>query len=89
MMRIGLLGTGRMAAIHSISLRRHHDVDVIVGSGDPVRARAFAKDQGFRSGDTFAGVLAGPLDGLIITTHTDLHAELLEQASTAGFPRLL
>ena len=30
--------------------------------------------------------IAGPLDGLIITTHTDLHAELLEQASTAGFP---
>lgn len=75
-----------MAAIHAMSLRRHADVEVIVGSGNLARARAFADDHGFRSGDTFTGVLASSLDGLIISTHTGLHAELLEQASIAGTP---
>ncbi len=84
--RIGILGTGRMATAHVAALRLRPGSRLSVGSADRDRAQAFAAHHGIERFGTFEEVLANPLDGVIIATHTSLHAGQLRQSLPLGIP---
>ena len=90
MVRIGLLGCGRIGAMHAANIAAHgrahlaavYDINraaadaVAASTGAPVMSSA---------ADVFA---AGDVDAVLIATATDTHVELLEQAVAAGKPVL-
>ena len=90
MVRIGVLGCGRIGAMHAANIAAHakahlaavYDIDrsaadaVCASTGAPVMASA---------SDVFT---ADDVDAVLIATATDTHVELLEQAVAAGKPAL-
>ncbi|RLL70146.1 Gfo/Idh/MocA family oxidoreductase [Streptomyces sp. Z26] len=88
-MRIGLIGTGRIGALHAATLRATPGVtEVLVADADTARAHALADRLG-------AGVVAAPgvdglyaagPDGVVIAAATGAHAPLLHRALDAGLP---
>ncbi|AXK37427.1 dehydrogenase [Streptomyces armeniacus] len=88
-MRIGLIGTGRIGALHAETLRALPGVDeVVVADADTRRAHELAERPG-------AGLVAAPgvedmyaagPDGVVIAAATSAHAVLLHRALDAGVP---
>ena len=90
MVRIAVLGCGRIGAMHAANIAAHpratlaavHDINTDVAKvvsaaiGAPIMATA---------GEVFA---ASSVDAVLIATATDTHADLLEQAVAAGKPVL-
>lgn len=88
-MKLGLVGAGRIGAMHAKTLAALPGVDaVLVADVDPARADAVADAagevvHGVRSVDELFEV--GP-DGLVIAAATDVHAELVLRAVAARMP---
>lgn len=86
-MQIGLIGTGRIGALHAETLRDLPGVDgVLVADADTARAEALAARLDLRAADGIDGLFAARPDGLVITAATSAHAELLHRALDAGVP---
>jgi len=85
-MKVGLLGAGRIGALHAGVLARDKDVDkILVGDADPERAESVAVDVGGEAGK-IEHVLASEPDAVVIAASTTAHADLIRAAVEAGIP---
>ena len=85
-MKIGLLGAGRIGALHAGVLANDPGVDqILVGDADPERAEAVAGRVGGESGPIEAVLASGP-DAVVIAASTPAHAPLIRAAAEAGIP---
>ncbi|WP_344877256.1 Gfo/Idh/MocA family protein [Nonomuraea antimicrobica] len=73
-MRVGLLGLGRIGAVHAATLAAHPLVDELIVA-DPVRTSPYG-----RPGDPFEA------DAVVIASPTGTHAELIVRACERGLP---
>jgi myo-inositol 2-dehydrogenase / D-chiro-inositol 1-dehydrogenase len=84
-LRLGLLGAGRIGKVHAGAIAATPGA-TLVAVADPVLAAAegiaSAAGATVRSVDEI--MAAGDIDAVLITTPTDLHAALIEQAARAG-----
>lgn len=84
---IGLAGTGRIGVAHAETLATLDGVDtVVVADADPDRARGAADKLGLRFAPDIETLLGSGIDGLVITTATDSHPELITAAVDRGIP---
>lgn len=87
-MRVGIIGTGRIGAIHANNLSLHPDVSAIVVT-DVVRAQlehvAATYGADIASGPT---ELLESADAVIISTPPGMHVDLIELAVDHGIPAL-
>src|SRR5215211_1159927 len=85
-MKVGLLGAGRIGALHAGVLARDPRVDeILVGDADMQRAEAVAQEVGGKAGRIETVLGAGP-DAVVITASTPAHAPLIRSAVEAGIP---
>lgn len=85
--RVGLAGTGRIGTSHAETLTTLPGVgSVIVADAETERARATADKLGVEFAPDIEALLAANLDGLVITTATDSHPELITAAVDRGIP---
>src|ERR671911_317418 len=85
-MKVGLLGAGRIGALHAGLLAGDPRVDeILVGDADSRRAESVAAEVGGRSG-TIEDILRSGPDAVVITTSTPAHAPLILASVEAGIP---
>lgn len=90
MIRIAVLGTGRIGRMHAENIAAHPRA-ALAGVYDVIAAaaREVAEKLGVPAFDSVESVLASPdVDAVLIATSTPTHADLLEQAVAAGKPVL-
>jgi myo-inositol 2-dehydrogenase / D-chiro-inositol 1-dehydrogenase len=84
-LRLGLLGAGRIGKVHAAAIAATPGaVLVAVADAVPEAAIALADAHGAAVREADAIMAAGDIDGVLITTPTDLHATMIEQAARAG-----
>jgi len=85
-MKVGLLGAGRIGALHAGVLSRDPGVnEILVGDADPKRAEVVAREVGGEAGKIDDVLDAGP-DALVIAASTPAHAPLILASVEAGIP---
>src|ERR671916_707408 len=85
-MKVGLLGAGRIGALHAGVLARDPGVDeILVGDADLQRAEEVAREIGGEAGRIEAVLGAGP-DAVVIAASTPAHAPLIRASVEAGIP---
>jgi myo-inositol 2-dehydrogenase/D-chiro-inositol 1-dehydrogenase len=86
-MRIGVIGTGRIGAIHANTLSRHREVgSLILTDADPARAQDLAHRLGETAAPGVDEIFEWGVDAVVITTTTSAHAELIGRAARSGLP---
>jgi myo-inositol 2-dehydrogenase/D-chiro-inositol 1-dehydrogenase len=90
MIRIAVLGCGRIGAMHAANISAHPRARLAaVQDINSAAAEAVAASTGTRVMQTAADVFSSPdVDAVLIATATDTHADLLEQAVAARKPVL-
>ena len=90
MIRIAVLGCGRIGAMHAANIAAHPSARLAaVQDINAAAAEAAANATGARVMQSAAQVFSSPdVDAVLIATATDTHADLLEQAVAAGKPVL-
>jgi myo-inositol 2-dehydrogenase/D-chiro-inositol 1-dehydrogenase len=84
-MRVGLVGVGRIGALHAATLKSLDRVEqVVLADVDIGRARAVAGDLGCEVAPDVEGLLQAGLDGIVICAPTSCHAELISRGQDAG-----
>jgi myo-inositol 2-dehydrogenase/D-chiro-inositol 1-dehydrogenase len=85
-MRIGLIGAGRIGALHAQLLSRLDTVDeVVITDADATRAARVATDVGATHAPDVASLI-GSVDGVVIAAATSAHGELIRASIGAGVP---
>src|SRR5215204_1950807 len=85
-MKVGLLGAGRIGALHAGVLARDPAVDeILVGDAYLQRAEEVAQEVGGEAGRIEAVLGSGP-DAVVIAASTPAHAPLIRAAVEAGIP---
>lgn len=85
MIRIGLLGCGRIGQVHARTLRGIDDARIVaVSDALPEAAQAMAKATGAEVRETDAILSAGDIDAVVIGTPTTTHFAQIEAATKAG-----
>ncbi|HWJ74433.1 MAG TPA: inositol 2-dehydrogenase [Kaistia sp.] len=83
--RLGLLGAGRIGKVHAAAIAAIPAAKLVaVADAFPEAAKALAASSGAEVRDADAIMAAGDIDAVLITTPTDLHASMIEQAARAG-----
>lgn len=86
-MRLALAGTGRIGTAHAEILRDLAEVtSVVVADIAPDRAKTTAAELGVDFAPGIDELFATSPDGLVVTTATDAHPELIIRAVEAGIP---
>jgi myo-inositol 2-dehydrogenase/D-chiro-inositol 1-dehydrogenase len=86
-MRIGVIGTGRIGTLHARTLSRHREVgSLILTDADPARAQRLAHRLGETAAPGVDEIYTWGVDGVVITTATAAHAELIGRAARSGLP---
>ena len=84
-MRLGLVGVGRIGAVHAETLRDLPQVEqVVLADADPVRAADTADKLGVTAASDVSALLREGLDGLVVAAATTAHEELVRVAADAG-----
>jgi myo-inositol 2-dehydrogenase/D-chiro-inositol 1-dehydrogenase len=84
-MRIGIMGVGRIGALHAETLHSLGEVEeLIIVDADTARARQVASSMGVSWAENAERLLHNDVDGLVIATPTDTHAALISAAVKAG-----
>lgn len=85
MLKVGLLGAGRIGQVHAKAIASHADSALAaVSDANAEAAQGLAARHGAAARTTEA-ILADPaIDAVLIATPTDTHAALIEAASAAG-----
>lgn len=85
-MKVGLLGAGRIGALHAGVLARDPGVDtILVGDADAGRAESVAREVGGEAGKIEEVLDASP-DAVVIAASTPAHADLIRASMQAGIP---
>jgi myo-inositol 2-dehydrogenase/D-chiro-inositol 1-dehydrogenase len=85
-MNIGLLGAGRIGALHAGVLANDPGVDeILIGDADPERAEEVAGKVGGKAGSIETVLESGP-DAVVIAASTPAHAPLIRAAVEANVP---
>ncbi|TVS02388.1 MAG: inositol 2-dehydrogenase [Rhodobacteraceae bacterium] len=85
MLRIGLLGCGRIGQVHARSIRALDSVQVVaVADAMPQAAQALATETNAEVRETDAILTAGDVDAVVIGTPTDTHFDQIHTAAKAG-----
>jgi myo-inositol 2-dehydrogenase/D-chiro-inositol 1-dehydrogenase len=86
-MRIGLVGCGRIGAMHAEVLKSLPEVkELVVVDAEPGRAALLAKQLEVAAASSFEDVLAMGPDGVVIAAATEAHGALLRESVAAGIP---
>ncbi|MND61498.1 Inositol 2-dehydrogenase [compost metagenome] len=85
MLKIGLLGAGRIGRVHAINIAGHARSQLVaVSDVNEEAARSLADVYGAKATSSKA-ILADPsIDAVLIATSTDTHSDLIEKATAAG-----
>jgi myo-inositol 2-dehydrogenase/D-chiro-inositol 1-dehydrogenase len=84
---VGLVGTGRIGALHARSLKESPLVSrLTLVDTDHARAAEVARSVGAEQAESPQALLDSRLDALVIAAATPAHAELLHMAADAGVP---
>lgn len=88
MHRVGLIGVGRIGAVHARSIAGHPALTLAASySRSPARCEAFAAEHGGRAAHRLEDILEAPdVDAVMIASSTDSHGELLRRAARSGKP---
>lgn len=85
MLRIGLLGCGRIGQVHAASIAMIETARVTaVADAFPAPAEALAAKTGAAVMDPFALIESDDVDAVVIGTPTDTHYDLIHAAAAAG-----
>jgi myo-inositol 2-dehydrogenase / D-chiro-inositol 1-dehydrogenase len=85
MLRIGLLGAGRIGRIHGLNIAAHPRARLAaVADAVPATAEALAAATGSHVREAGSIIEDRDIDAVVICTPTDLHAALIERAARAG-----
>src|SRR5215203_6209732 len=85
MLRIGLLGAGRIGRIHGVNIAVHPRARLAaIADASAQAAEALAAATGSHVRDLDSIIEERDIDAVVICTPTDLHAELVERAARAG-----
>jgi myo-inositol 2-dehydrogenase/D-chiro-inositol 1-dehydrogenase len=83
--RLGLLGAGRIGKVHAAAIAAVPGASLVaVADAFPDAAKALAASTGSEVREADAIMAASDIDAVLITTPTDLHATMIEQAAKAG-----
>jgi len=85
-LRVGVVGVGRVGALHAETLRRIDGISLFVVDADPLRAAEVAGALGATRARTAESLLRGGIDAVVIATSTQAHAPLLSLAARTGVP---
>src|SRR5687767_14588862 len=85
MIRIGLIGAGRIGRIHAGNVAANSGATLAaVSDAIPKAAAALAKETGARA-ETLDGLMAdNSIDAVMICSPTDTHADFIERSVKAG-----
>ena len=84
-LRIGLLGAGRIGKVHAGAIGTTPGAALVaVADAIPAAAEAVAGPAGARVSTIDDIIAADDVDAVLITTPTDMHADLIERAARAG-----
>ncbi|MCR8726078.1 inositol 2-dehydrogenase [Frigidibacter sp. ROC022] len=85
MLRVGLLGAGRIGAVHASTIAAHPGSALVAVSDiNATAAGTLAARHGAEAGDTQAIIDDPDIDAVLIATSTDTHSDLIERATAAG-----
>src|SRR5215216_7130235 len=85
MLRIGLLGAGRIGRIHGANIAAHPRARLAaVADAVPATAESLAAATGSHVRDLDSIIEDRDIDAVVICTPTDLHAAVIERAAEAG-----
>jgi len=85
MLKIGILGCGRIGQVHARSLRAMDTAKIVaVSDAVPQAAAAVATLAGAEVRETMAIVQSNDIDAVVIGTPTDTHTDLIIAAARAG-----
>ncbi|KFB08042.1 inositol 2-dehydrogenase [Nitratireductor basaltis] len=85
MLKVGLLGAGRIGQVHAASIRNNpRSTLVAVSDVHEQAAEKLAAESGSQARRTEAVLNDPEIDAVLIATSTDTHSDLIEAASAAG-----
>jgi len=85
MLRIGLLGCGRIGQVHGRTLKYMDEAQAVaVADAVPAAAEALAADLGATAMNADALIESANVDAVVIGTPTDTHFDLIHKAAAAG-----
>ncbi|MGF9564200.1 inositol 2-dehydrogenase [Neorhizobium sp. JUb45] len=85
MLKIGLLGAGRIGRVHAINIAGHARSQLVaVSDVNEDSARSLADAYGAKAASSDAILSDASIDAVLIATSTDTHSDLMERAAAAG-----
>lgn len=85
MLKIGLLGAGRIAGVHATAISSHPGSELVaVSDYFPENAEKLAKEYGAQARTTDEIIADPSIDAVLVATSTDTHSDLIEAATAAG-----
>ncbi|WP_170397313.1 inositol 2-dehydrogenase [Ruegeria arenilitoris] len=85
MLRIGLLGAGRIGRVHAQAIAAHSQSQLCaVSDAISDAAESLATEQGATARDSMEIIADPSIDAVLIATPTDTHSDLIEAATLAG-----
>ena len=85
-LRIGVIGVGRIGALHAETLSKLDGVSLFLADADPLRAVEVARPLGAAVAASPQDLFEGGVDAIVIATSTPGHGPLLRLAAMAGVP---
>jgi len=84
-LKIGLLGAGRIGRVHAINIVGHARSQLVaVSDVNEDAARSLAEAYGAKAASSDAILADASIDAVLIATSTDTHSDLMEKAAAAG-----
>lgn len=85
MLKIGLLGAGRIGRVHAVNIANHARSQLVaVSDVNKDAARSLADVYGAKAVSSEAILADASIDAVLIATSTDTHSDLIEKATAAG-----
>lgn len=85
MLKVGLLGAGRIAGVHATAISSHPGSTLVAVSDiNTAAAEKIAAQYGAEARGTDAILNDPEIDAVLIATSTDTHSDLIERATAAG-----
>ncbi len=85
MLKVGLLGAGRIAGVHATAISSHPQSELVaVSDFYPETAQKLADQYGAAARTTDEIIADQQIDAVLIATSTDTHSDLIEAATAAG-----